>query len=599
MSANTLRPPEIAREALRRLALERIPPTPDNYRTYYHDIAGTPVDEAFPEKPLRHIAGALPRDTPEKLRLANQFEHAVASRQWSAVKQAVLALCEIGPGSQPQWGALIRELLSQLQHAHNGLTVAHKRRALDQVLGGAMANADVLYLRLQGLLRGWARHDSPVEASLVAAELAVGDGSLPAEAATLARSLRAAATTPADEPPGNALGSLVAALLRKGVARVLADDPEFARQACELADAFESAGDNAASDHLSARVTALNDRLEWAAQDQRAVRHALLKLLQLIVANISELVIDDRWLRGQLDLLNEALSGPLDIRMLDEIERRLHDVIDKQGHLKRQLSDAQARLKDMLVGFVDRLAGFSTSTGRYHETLARCARQIEQAQDLPEIATVVDEMLQETRIVQETARRSSAELAALREEVESANQHIARLQRELDETSELVRHDPLTGVLNRKGLDEALTREIARAHRRGAPLCLALLDIDDFKRLNDTFGHHTGDDALRHLSTVMRDALRPHDLIGRYGGEEFLILLPDTDAQQSAEIITRLQRELTRRFFLADNRRLLITFSAGIACLAPDEASHDAIDRADRAMYAAKRAGKNRVLLAG
>jgi diguanylate cyclase len=285
--------------------------------------------------------------------------------------------------------------------------------------------------------------------------------------------------------------------------------------------------------------------------------------------------------------------------MLDEIERRLRDVIDKQGHLKRQLSDAQARLKDMLVGFVDRLAGFSTSTGHYHETLARCARQIEQAQDLPEIATVVDEMLQETRIVQETARRSSEELAALREEVESANQHIARLQRELDETSELVRHDPLTGVLNRKGLDEALSREIARARRRGAPLCLALLDIDDFKRLNDTFGHHTGDDALRHLSTVMRDALRPHDLIGRYGGEEFLILLPDTDAQQSAEVITRLQRELTRRFFLADNRRLLITFSAGIACLAPDEAPHDAIDRADRAMYAAKRAGKNRVLLAG
>lgn len=594
MSANTLRPPEIAREALRRLALERIPPTQDNYRTYYHDIAGTPVDEVFPEKPLRHIAGALPRDTAEKLRLANQFEHAVASRQWNAVKQAVLALCEIGPGGQPQWGALIRELLSQLQHAHNGLTVADKRRALDHVLGSTTANADVLYLRLQGLLRGWARHDSPV-----AVELAVGDDGSAAETATLARSLRAAVTAPADAPACSALGTLIAALLRKGVARVLADDPEFARQACELADAFESAGDNAVADRLSAGVTALNDRLEWAAEDQRAVRHALLKLLQLIVANISELVIDDRWLRGQLELLNEAFRGPLDIRMLDEIERRLRDVIDKQGHLKRQLSDAQARLKDMLVGFVDRLAGFSTSTGHYHETLARCARQIEQAQDLPEIATVVDEMLQETRIVQETARRSSEELAALREEVESANQHIARLQRELDETSELVRHDPLTGVLNRKGLDEALSREIARARRRGAPLCLALLDIDDFKRLNDTFGHHTGDDALRHLSTVMRDALRPHDLIGRYGGEEFLILLPDTDAQQSAEVITRLQRELTRRFFLADNRRLLITFSAGIACLAPDEAPHDAIDRADRAMYAAKRAGKNRVLLAG
>lgn len=595
MSENNPRPPEIAREALRRLALERIPPTPDNYRTHYHEIAGTTAEDPFPDKPLRHIAGALPRDTPEKLRLANQFEQAVASRQWSTLKQAVLALGEVGPGGQPQWGVLLRELLGQLQLAHKGLTVAHKRAALEQVLASSAANADLLYTRLQCLLRGWTRHACAVEAPLGTAVPACDTATAPTPVAAP----ETTASSPRDTMAGSALCALVALLLRKGVAHVVADDPALAREARELADAFENHGAGTAETQLDARLRALSERLEWAAEDQRAVRHALLGLLQLIVANISELVIDDRWLRGQLDLLNEAFRGPLDIRMLDELERRLRDVIDKQGHLKRQLSDAQARLKDMLVGFVDRLAGLSSSTGHYHDTLLRCAEQIEQAQDLSELTTVVEEMLQETRVVQETARRSSEELNALREEVESANHHIARLQRELDETSEMVRHDPLTGVLNRKGLDEAIAREIARMRRRDAPLCIALLDIDDFKRLNDTFGHHTGDEALRHLSAVMRESLRPQDLIGRYGGEEFLILLPETDAQQSAEVVTRLQRELTRRFFLADNKRLLITFSAGIACLAPDEEPDDAIDRADRAMYAAKRAGKNRVLLAG
>src|SRR5690606_12061845 len=110
----------------------------------------------------------------------------------------------------------------------------------------------------------------------------------------------------------------------------------------------------------------------------------------------------------------------------------------------------------------------------------------------------------ETQAVQETAERSSAEIGALRQEVEAANSLIARLQRELDETSELVRFDPLTGVLNRKGLDEVLEREIALARRHGSVTCIGLLDLDNFKQLNDTFGHRTGDHALQHLAEVAR-----------------------------------------------------------------------------------------------
>ena len=211
---------------------------------------------------------------------------------------------------------------------------------------------------------------------------------------------------------------------------------------------------------------------------------------------------------------------------------------------------------------------------------------------------VVEDILRETRATQQSTQRSREELGELRAEVDRANGEISRLQRDLDAASELVRHDPLTGTLNRKGLDEALAREIARARRRGTPLSLALLDVDNFKNLNDTFGHKTGDDALRHLSEVVRSSLRPQDCVGRYGGEEFLIVLPDTDVDSANATLTRLQRELTKRYFLANNQRLLITFSAGITRLKDDEEAAAAIDRADRAMYAAKRAGKNRVFTA-
>ena len=139
---------------------------------------------------------------------------------------------------------------------------------------------------------------------------------------------------------------------------------------------------------------------------------------------------------------------------------------------------------------------------------------------------------------------------------------------------------------------------VARARRMGAPLCLALLDIDNFKTINDCLGHTAGDAALVHLTQVTREVMRPQDLLARYGGEEFVLILPDTTVANGVAAMTRLQRELTTRFFLQGTEKLLITFSAGVAQLGDGETSADAIRRADKSMYLAKRSGKNRVMAA-
>jgi diguanylate cyclase len=154
----------------------------------------------------------------------------------------------------------------------------------------------------------------------------------------------------------------------------------------------------------------------------------------------------------------------------------------------------------------------------------------------------------------------------------------------------------LTGALNRQGLDEALAREIATLRRKETPLSVALLDIDNFKKLNDSKGHEVGDVALTHLAKVARECMRPQDTLARYGGEEFVILLPDTALENGIEAMKRLQRELSMRFFMAGEDRILITFSAGVAQVTPEEDGMDAVRRADQAMYLAKRAGKNRVM---
>jgi diguanylate cyclase len=291
-----------------------------------------------------------------------------------------------------------------------------------------------------------------------------------------------------------------------------------------------------------------------------------------------------------------ASTPPLSLRRLDDVERRLKDVIFKQKEAKERTVQAHNEMREMLAAFIERLSEMTQSTGTFNSKLEESAKLIEQAKTLAEIAPVLKDVVGASRTMASDSRAMQDELMAMRERASTTEAEIAKLHQELDRVSSEARHDPLTGALNRKGLDEALERELSTVRRKETPLCMALLDIDNFKRLNDTLGHDKGDEALNHLAKVAREVMRPQDTLARYGGEEFVILLPDTPLEKGIEAMTRLQRELTTRFFLAGAEKVLITFSAGVAQLAPGEAGSEAIRRADQAMYLAKRAGKNRVL---
>ena len=337
-------------------------------------------------------------------------------------------------------------------------------------------------------------------------------------------------------------------------------------------------------------------RLSFASEEQGAIRSSLLELLHMVFENIAVLSVDDRWLQGQAQALMAASTPPLTLRRLDDVQRRLKDVIFKQTEAKARTLEAQEQMKEMLATFIERLAKITASSTTYQGTMARCADLIGKANTLEEIAPVLHEVMSATRAMALDSRVAHDELHDLRERTEAKHAEVVKLQEELDRASAQARHDPLTGSLNRKGLDEAMEREIARARRLGSPLCLALLDVDNFKTLNDRLGHAGGDAALVHLAQVTREVMRPQDLLARYGGEEFVLVLPDTTVDSGVAAMTRLQRELTTRFFLQGTEKVLITFSAGVAQLTDSESSADAIRRADQGMYLAKRSGKNRVM---
>ena len=291
-----------------------------------------------------------------------------------------------------------------------------------------------------------------------------------------------------------------------------------------------------------------------------------------------------------------ASAPPLTLRRLDDVERRLKDVIFKQKDAKGLALQAQEEMRKMLATFIERLSQITKSSDSFHSHMEESARLIEQAKSITEIAPVLKEVMQATRNMAHDSKTSYEELLAMREHATATEAEIAKLHQELDRVSALARHDSLTGALNRKGLDEAMEREISNVRRKDVPLCVALLDIDNFKKINDSMGHATGDAALTHLATVARECMRPQDNLARYGGEEFVILLPDTTLEKGIEALTRLQRELTKKFFLSGAEKVLITFSAGVVQLASEEKGAQAIKRADQAMYLAKRAGKNRVV---
>jgi diguanylate cyclase len=198
--------------------------------------------------------------------------------------------------------------------------------------------------------------------------------------------------------------------------------------------------------------------------------------------------------------------------------------------------------------------------------------------------------------MQTDALRSHEELTELRGQVSVYEDKIQKLESELVSTAELIKEDPLTHVLNRRGLHDVFHVEMTRCERRNVPLSVAMIDIDDFKRLNDTYGHQAGDAALAHLAKLMRDMLRATDWIARYGGEEFVILMPETDMQQGIVGISRVKSALAGLPVPYKDQQISMTFSAGVTQGVLPEKDTDMLERADRGLYRAKAEGKDRVI---
>lgn len=602
MSSPLTNPSEIARETLKTLALRKTPPTPVNYSKIYAEIGGLPVEENDGVLLiLKSVAETLSKQSGKSALVGNSLRKSLSNKDW---KSYLAELEKILPSTKEgqmvvSWAELIRDMLRQLETPHKGLTITRKKEGLETVLTRFAANSDTLFEKLNGLVRSWTTTPTSVA---VAAEMQ-GEEIAAAPALAAAPPLaNANATTPSTSVSVADASGDVHAQLRELLAQTLestlSSQPEFAAEVKTISEQIRAATDHEQIVVLAKQLRQFWIRVELRGGDKAKIQEGLIRLLRLLVENVGELVEDEEWLHGQITTLQGIVDNPIDKHVIADAERSLRDALIKQSMLKKSLTDAKTTLKSLMTTFIDRLGDLTESTGEYHSKIAVYSQKIGTADNITQLSHLLDDIMQDTRVIQASALRSHEELLETRQRVQESEAKIKQLEQELEQISEKVREDQLTGALNRRGLDEAYDREATRAQRTNSPICIALLDIDNFKRLNDTMGHQAGDQALIHLTTVIKESLRPSDVVARYGGEEFVIVLPDTGLEEAEQTIVRLQRELTKKFFLHSNDRILVTFSAGVAMRGEEESQDDLIGRADIAMYKAKQAGKNQVKVA-
>jgi diguanylate cyclase len=257
------------------------------------------------------------------------------------------------------------------------------------------------------------------------------------------------------------------------------------------------------------------------------------------------------------------------------------------------VTDAGERLGRVMASIAESISGAGAATSGFTDALARFGDEIVAAVRMPDMAGVMREatrrMLVETKRMVEGTRGLDADLRGASREVQA-------LRNDLEEARRQAMSDPLTSVANRKAFDERLAREMAAASASGSDLALLLLDIDHFKRFNDSFGHVIGDEALKLVAHALVAGVKGRDMVARYGGEEFAVILPATSLAHALGLANGLGAAVKgRRMLLKSTGRDLgrITVSLGVARYRPGESASDLVRRADAALYAAKDRGRD------
>jgi len=293
---------------------------------------------------------------------------------------------------------------------------------------------------------------------------------------------------------------------------------------------------------------------------------------------------------------NPALRAELD-ELVNTCERLSHQLTFElhQKHLadrgEETARKAGAGLLELMHTVRSSVEAASSDATEFDAQLAAFGEGIASAGSAEDMRQHVDTM-------REDVDRMNRSLSTLNNRLEASHREVARLQNELKRARDEASLDALSGLLNRRGFDAEIRRVCAAAAQDGAPFCVVMIDIDHFKKVNDTYGHPFGDQVIRAVGHVLSQLTQRKDVAARYGGEEFALVLPETPLDGGRDVAERLRSAIARGHIKRGNDGEPvgnITVSAGVAQYVRGEDPMSLVARADRALYASKQSGRNRV----
>lgn len=616
-ASTLLTPAQVAKAALRRLALAKLEPTPENYARAYSEESGQSTRPVLPERALSlldRIAAIPVRDDAARVVLRQAY----AGGQWSRVEQLLERVGDVEAEQSRQFAGLIEKLVRGLERSDRQWTVARKKESVHTVVEGSRSDAQRLQRRLLQLVSSWDGEAVEPEANESEAPLAAevpAAGTMPAP--SVAGTLQATPSPtpgPADAQaiPSSDASSLggsaevvdvqawhqLTGSFALALSRAL---PADERDAARTQAAIQTLVDNLAQQPLGEAMR--EAAREHAGEAERILRRREQLLQQThrlcleLADGLTDLAEDDSWARGQCEAMRQQIAEDPGVRSVRSASALLHHTRQRQRELRIERLKARDALKSMIHQMLQEVGELGMQTGRFHDNVGRYADVIESADSLESLAGAVREMVAESRTVQGLVGAAQQRLQDEHTRATALSAQVQTLENELRRLSDEVSTDQLTQIANRRGLIRAFEAERSRVDRAGGPLALALLDVDDFKKLNDTLGHGAGDEALKSLAARVSAALRPTDTVARYGGEEFVVMLPSTAVDEAQQVLTRMQRAMTQALFMHESNPVFVTFSAGVTLHREGESMEAALERADEGLYEAKRTGKNRVCI--
>jgi len=616
---------ETAKAALRRLALSKLEPTPENYARAWSEEGGPPPAAPAAAAPAAaaaaaptpakakpvfdRIAARLFDETAQREELSNALLHA----DWDAARALAERAAEAQTAQARAWTQTIEKLARGLERGGRQWTAARKKDSLQRVLEGNRSDLARLQQRMKQLVASWdgdyIADTAPSDAGAdAAAEAPTGKGveTLDTDFGALAQPIEVRGGV--DDAVGERAARVGAGpgehwppVLQQYDAALRSALPAGDERADALALELNALQADLQRDGATPALKAQAEDVCERARRLLAHRHHLVdqlhRLTQEMSAGLAEVAEEGSWVKGQTESLQQSLAETLNVRAVRAASAMLATTRARQRQVRAERDQARLALKDAIQQMLTELDALGDHTGRFSDSVARYVETVASADSLESLAGVVRQMVEESRAVHGLVSQTQERLHDGRQRAADLEAQVRVLEGELRRLSDEVSTDVLTEVANRRGLMQAFETETARLERQGGDLAIGLLDIDNFKKLNDTLGHAVGDTALKTLAGHVQKQLRPVDIVARFGGEEFVVLLPGAQVDEAQLTLTRLQRTLSASLFMHDGREVFVTFSAGVTRFRPGEALEAALERADEALYEAKRTGKNRTCI--